>query len=298
MLTRSLFQRGLFPGIRTLIFRAYQEFPDEFSQVFNMLTSDAAFEEDHALAGLGLFKLTPEGVEAAEDTFVKGYSKRYQHLDYSLSIGATHQTRRDDKSGYWKERAPELGFSARQTKEVLVADILNQGFTATTGPDSLPLFSTVHPNPRGAATQSNILSPVSTINVLAVRLALTQFRRFFDDTGVRRIRLMPRQLIHPPEEEYNVLEILKSAGRPDTANRADNVVRNALTPFTYDYLTDPNNWFVFADKNQHHLKFFEREAFNVTEYFDEKTRTQWVQAFMAFSFGHSHWVGTLGSNPV
>lgn len=297
-MTRSQFQRGLFPGIRELIFRGFKEFPEEYTQLFNIYTSDSAFEEDNQLAGVGLFVRTPELVEAAEDSFLVGFPKRYQHEDYSLKIGASKQLRRDDKTGYWRDRGPDLGFSARQTKEILHADMFNTGFAGgMVGPDGQQLFSTTHPNVR-QGTQSNILNPVSTINVLAVRLALTTFRRFFDDTGIRRRMLMAKWLVHPPEEEYNVLEILKSAGRPDTANRADNVVRNALTPFTYDYLTDTNNWFVLSDKNQHKLKSFNREAFDVREYMSDDPQTNWVVAEMAFSFGWSHWIGTLGSNPV
>lgn len=298
VITRSLFQRGLFPGIRELIFRGFKEFPEEYSQVFNTFTTNSAFEEDHSLAGVGLFVRTPENVEAAEDRFDKGFPKRYQETSYTLSIGASHQARRYDKTGYWRERAPDLGYSARQTREILHADLFNQGFTATTGPDGQPLFSLVHPNPgKRGGTQSNILTPVGTITVLNVRLALTQFRRFFDDTGIRRRQLMAEWLVHPPEEEYNTLEILRSAGRPDTANRADNVIRNALKPFVWDYLTDVNNWFVLSGKGQHKLKSFDHEPFNVREFMDDKTLINWVQARMAFSFGHSHWIGTLGANP-
>lgn len=296
-LTRTVFQRGLFYGIRELIWQKYKEFPEEFSQVMNMLSSDAAFEEDHSLAGIGLFKQIGENEETAMDSFKKGFPKRYQHVDYALKIGASERVRRDDKTGYWKSRSPELGFSARQTREILVADLFNQGFTAVTGPDGQPLFSAVHPN-IVQGVQNNILNPVGEISVLAVRLALTQFRRFLDDTGVRRVQLIPKWLVHPPEEEYNVLEILRSAGRPDTANRADNVVRNALTPFVWDYLTDVNNWFVLSDKSQHYLKFYDRIGFTVDEYMDDDTMIQWVRGRMAFSFGHSHWIGTLGSNPV
>jgi len=296
-LTRAQFQRTLFPGIRDLIFRAFKEFPPEYSQVFNVMTSDKAFEEDLSLAGLGLFVRTPEQVEAAEDSFVPGFPKRYTHEDYTLSVGASHQVRRDDKSGFWKQRAPDLGFSARQTKEILHADLFNSGFTVNTGPDGLPLFSAVHPNVR-SGVQSNILAPVSTLSVIGLRLALTQMRRFFDDTGVRRQMLMAKQLIVPPEEEYNAMEILKSAGRPDTANRADNVVKNAVEPFIWDYLTDANNWFLAVGKGQHKLKSYDREAFGVTEFMDDKTKINWVQARMAFSLGHSHWIGLLGSNPA
>jgi len=110
--------------------------------------------------------------------------------------------------------------------------------------------------------------------------------------------LKPTRLVVPPDEEYNAKEILQSAGRPDTANRADNVIKGALTEFVYDYLTDTNNFYILADKSQHKLKSFNREAFDVREFFDDKTRMNWVQAAMAFSYGFSHWIGTYASLPA
>lgn len=297
-MTRGQFQRELFPGIRELIFRGYKEFPEEFSQIFNVLTSDKAFEEDNQIAGTTLFIRTPENVEAAEDAFYPGFPKRYQHDDYTLSVGTSHQLRRDDKSGFWRERAPELGFSARQTKEVLHADVFNSGFSGgPVGPDGLSLFNAFHTNIRGG-TQSNILNPVSTLNVLGARLALTQMRRFFDSTGVRRRMLMTKWVVVPPELQFDAEEIFKSMDRPDTANRATNVIEGKLSVFVWDYLTDVNNWFVLPEKAQHKLKSFVREAFSVREFMDDKTLINWVQARMAFSYGFSDWMGTLGSNPV
>jgi len=297
-MTRAQFQRHLFPGINKVIYLGYNEFPEEYSQIFSVEGSDAAFEEDLTVAGLGLFVKTPENVEVAQDGPAPGFAKRYQHDDYTLAVGASHQMRRDSKTAIWRERARDLGISARQTKEILHADVFAQGFTVANGSDGEPLFSAVHPNEKGIGTQNNILAPVATVSVLSVRLALTQFRRFFDATGVRRVKLMPRWLVHPPEEEYNVLEILRSAGRPDTANRADNVVRNALMPFTWDYLPDVNDWFVISDKAQHKLRSFNREQLSNRDWLDEMTSIQWVISRMAFSFGFSHWIGTLGSNPV
>ncbi len=297
VLTRSQFQRTLFPGIRETIFTGYRRFPEEFSQLFNVLSSDKAFEEDYEIAGTGLFVRTPENMEAAVDSFTRGFPKRYQMEDFTLSVGASHQTRRDDKSGYWKQRAPEMGISARQTEEVLHAGVFENGFdSAYPGPDGKPLFATDHPNPR-QGTQSNILDPVSTVSQLGIRVGLTQFRRFFDNTGIRRAQQIAKWLVHPPEQEFNVMEVLKSTDKPDTANRAINVVYNRLQGFTYDYLQDEDNFYFLADKSQHKLKSFMREAFDVTEYLDERTGIQWVIARMAFGFGWSHWMGTLGSNP-
>ena len=294
---RAQFQRTLFPGIDLSISKGFEEKEEQYSMIMNVMDSDSAFEEDMTAAGVGLFVQTPEGVQAAEDQFLPGFNKRYTHDDFTQSIGFTHQMIRDGKVSFWNERGSDLGYSCRQTIEVLVADELNQGFTNVSGPDGKSLFATDHPNIR-QGTQSNILDPVATIGVLSVRAALTKFRRFFDHTGVRRIRLMPEYLVHPPEEEYNVLEILKSAGRPDTANRADNVIKGALKPFTYDYLTDPKFWFVSATKSRHKLKVFFRERFHTTEFEDEKARTNWVQAMFAMSHGFSDWLGWLGSNPV
>lgn len=298
MLNQAQFQRELYPGIRELIFRKFREFPMEWSRVFRDMSTDSAFDEDAAIGGVGLFKRTPENVEVAEDQFYPGFPKRYDQVFYTLGIGASHQVRKFDKSGFWKDRAADLGFSARQTMEILIADTFNRGFTVANGPDGLPLFSSVHPNIRGG-TQTNILNPVGSISVLAVRAALQQGRRFRDPgSASRRIQLTWKYLWHPPEEEYNVLEILKSAGRPDTANRADNVIRNALEPLCWDYLTDTNNWGILADKGQHYLKVLQSEKFHTWTDFDVKARTQWVLSAMAFAYGFSHWIGTLGANPA
>lgn len=297
VMSRSEFQRTLFPGINQVIGMGEMEFPEEFSQIFRIESSDSAFEEDYQVAGGGLFRRTPENVEVAQTGFKRGFPKRYTHEDYTLAIGASYQMRRDMKIGLWKDRARDMGFSHRQTKEILYASLFDGGFSVANGPDGQPLFSATHPNP-GIGVQNNILNPVGTINVLSVRLALTQMRRFFDPTGVRRIKLMPRWLWHAPEEWLNVDEVLKSTERPDTANRATNVLYGKLTPFTWDYLSDANNWGLLTDKNQHYLKGFNRTTFTTKEWLDDFTDIQWVIARFAFSFGFSDWIGTLGSNPA
>lgn len=294
---RAQFQRFLYPGLKEIIKNAFEELPLRYPQLFNEKTSDAAFEEDVTWAGTGLFTKIPEGIEVPEDNFLPGYPKRYQHDDFGKEIGFTHQMIRDGKVPLWNDRASDMGFSARQTLEVLHADLFNAAFTTALGPDGLTLCSASHPNIR-QGTQSNLLAPAATVSVPSVRAMLTQYRRQFDHTGVRRIQVIPELLIHPPEEEFNVLEILKSAGRPDTANRADNVTRNILTPFMYEYLTDANNWFMACAKGRHKLKSYMRERFHTAEREDEKNRINYVQAFFAFSFGYSDYLGIIGSNPA
>jgi hypothetical protein len=294
---RSQFQRHLFPGLYDIILDAWREKPLQFTQLYNVEKSDAAFEEVRTAAGMGFFVRTPEGMEASQDRFFDGYPKRYQHDDYSLAIGFSHQFLRDIKTRIARERSQDMGRSSRSTQEELNAAIINlANDSLTLGPDGVPLGSTAHPNIRGG-TQSNIISPVSLLSVTGYRLALTKFRRFFDDTGVRRIQLDPAWLVVPPEEEFNAKEIVKSMGRPDTANRADNVTRDATGVFVYDYQSDTNNWAIFADKSQHKLRVFQRETFNVKEFEEEKPRIMWVAGYFSQSFGWDHWMGTVWSFP-
>ncbi len=297
---RAQFQRLFFPGLREFLFLGYKEKPTQFDAMLNVKDSSSAFEEDFTSAGVGLFVRNDEAVETAEDRFVPGLSIRYDNVDYALRMGFSHQFIRDAKYNIWKDRARDMGFSARQTEEILVADLYNNGFS-TNGFDGVPLFSASHPLIRGGGSggqlQSNVLTNASTVSVIAVRAMLVQFRKFYDQTGVRRISLTPRWLWHPPDIEWDVLEILKSAGRPDTANRADNVIRNKLEPFTWDYLTNTKNWGMNCEKSETKIKVYIREKFNVSEFEEEKSRMEWVQAAISFCRGYSDYIGTMGTNP-
>lgn len=297
---RAQFQRLMFPGIREFLFRGYKEKPEQFSAMINVRDSSAAFEEDFTAAGVGLFVRQDEMTEVSEDRFVPGLSIRYDNVDYALRMGFSHQFIRDGKVNIWNDRARDMGFSARQTQEIIVADLYNNGFTAN-GFDQVPLFSASHPLIRGGGSagqvQSNVLSTAASVSVISVRAMLIQFRKFYDQTGVRRISLTPRWLWHPPDIEWDVLEILKSAGRPDTANRADNVIRNKLEPFTWDYLTSTKNWGMNCEKSETKIKVYIREKFNVKEYEEDKTDMQWVQARISFSRGYSDYIGVMGTNP-
>lgn len=295
---RTNFQRHLFPGLYEIIMNKWREKEAQYSRIFRVDRSDAAFEEFRTAAGMGLFVRTPEGVESSQDRFFDGFPKRFDMIEYSLSIGYTHQFLRDIKTRIAKERSADMGRSARSTQEEVNASMLNLAFdSATLGPDNQPLCSTVHPNIRGG-TQSNIISPVGVLTTTSYRLALTKMRRFYDDTGVRRINVDPKWLVVSPEEEFTALEITKSMGRPDTANRVDNVTRGRTEVFVYDYLTDAENWWLLADKDQHYLQVFDREKFSVRETEEEKPRIMWVTGYYSQAYGFSHWMGVVGANPV
>lgn len=296
-ITRSQFQRLYYPGLDEFIFKGFDvELPTLFSQWINVMDSSSAFEEDFTAAGMGLFAQTDENMEIAEDNFLPGFRKRYDHLDYTLSIGFSHQARRDAKINLWNDRASDMGFSARQTQEVLIHNVINQSATVL-GPDGVPLASATHPNIR-QGTQSNLLTAPATIGQTSIRNALTQFRKYFDDTGLRRIAMSPERMMVPPDLEWDASVQMNSMDDPTTANRAINPISKKLTVLVNPYMTDTDMWVVFCAKGRTKLKAFFRERLNNREFYEDRTDIQWIRGRMAFSYGWSHWRGTLFAIPA
>lgn len=301
-MTRSQFQRFLFPGIRKSTFDGYREKEEQFAKIFKVQGIEDEFVEDIQTAGIGLLQVTDEDAEIPADRFYQGLSIRYDVVDYTIKVGFSHQAMRGLKVKIFNDRGREIGFSARQTAEVLHASLFDNGFTVN-GYDNVPLFSSAHPLSArtggvGGQTQSNVLSTPATLSVASYRDMLTQSRLFFDQTGVRRIQLTMGNLVVAPQNEFVAKEITKSAGRPDTANRADNVTRDATGVVVWDYLQNAKYWYMVADKSQMELNSFWREKLNTQTYYEDNTSSNWVKAREAFTFGYSDYIGVIGTNPT
>ncbi len=301
-MSRSDFQRFLFPGLRDVIGLSYRKKPTQYTEVFNVLNSDSAFEEDHQMVGHGLPIQTAENAAIPADRMYDGPAIRYNHLDYTLSSGFSVQFLRDVKKPIWNKRATDFGYSFGQGVEISAADVFNGGFITPTY-DKQPLFSAVHPlgmRTGGLAgqTQSNVLPTPATLSVGSFRDMLTQSRLFFDPTGVRRIQVNEATLLVPPQLEYLAKEIVKSAGRPDTANRADNVTRDSVRVVVWDFLLNPKFWFMIPEKSQHELKFYWRVKFKTRPFFDDRTESNWIAGRQAYSVGASDYLPLLGTNPL
>lgn len=301
-ITRAQFQRLFFPGLREIIYKSYKRKEPQYVKIFNQMTSSSAFEEDYMMTGVGLLQRTDEETEVPADKFMPGLSIRYDHLDYTLQVGFSHQFIRDGKTTIWNDRSSDLGFSANQTEEVLHADVFNNGFTSYIIYDGQPFFSAHHPLIRGGGPagqhQSNVLASPSTLSVTSYRDMLTLGRLLFDETGVRRIQIDLMNLVVPPQLEFVAEEITKSITRPDTANRADNITKGRTAVIVWDYLLNPKFWYMGCDKGRHKVKSYMREKFATRTYMDDRTRTNWIACAEAFSFGVSDYKGWFGTNPT
>ena len=116
----NAFSHLLAPGMRKIFFEKYGQRPDEYSQVFNVDSSQRAYEEDSEVTGLGRMPEKPEGRPTTYDSpFQANVRQRYTHVSYGLGFRVTHELYEDDLYRIIRRMPTALARSAHQTIEVV-----------------------------------------------------------------------------------------------------------------------------------------------------------------------------------
>lgn len=292
----------MLPALDELIFQKFDRFPAQWEKVFQVLSSTRDIEQTTQLSGLGLPAAVAEGAPVGYDQPNQGFDKTYVHSQFGLGFKISKPMAMNDKHGIIAKMAGELGRSFKEFLEIEVANHFNRGFSASyPGLDGVPLFSASHPLIKAGGVQSNTLSTPVDLDHSSLQLALTQFRKMVDTAG-KKHRVKPSKLIVAPEGEFNAAETLgKAEWRPDTANNTPNALqrRSGFGPFNefvvWDYLTDPDAWFITADKEDTELRFYWRERLNSVHEIDFDTRTIKTAMWGQWSHGWSDYQGVFGS---
>ena len=185
----------------------------------------------------------------------------------------------------------------------MAADIFNNGFSGSfaTGADGLELFSTAHLLDGSAVTFNNELDTSADLSITSLRTAQIDFSDFRDGRN-KRLNLRANKLIVPRDLEWDALEILKSQLRSDTSNNAvnaftlDGYSTSGLAVMMWNYLTDPDAWFLQAPEEDHYLIFLEREPFNVVSDVNFRNRALETAAWGRFDVDWvNNGIGVYGS---
>lgn len=264
------------PFLKEMIDWGRQLRPEWFQPIFSMESTDRPFEQYTSYTKFTTFVQTDENSPTTYDEPLQGFDKTLTPLQYSLGFKVSKIAFDDDKVGPLKNLASGLGDSYTESRNIITADILNNGFSGSfTGADGVALYSASHVRENGA-TFSNIPSAAADFTITSFRTAMVDFRNFRDGRG-KRLNLVPKTIACPPNNWHDIAEVLMSSERPDTAQRATNVTNKFFGGSSFDivmcdYLTDTDSWYLFSDKENHGLKFLEREAFNVQADVDFETR--------------------------
>jgi phage major head subunit gpT-like protein len=282
------------PALKALIWNEYNQRPAQWSQIFDVQTSNRSIEQTSQLSGVGLFRSITEGGAVTYDSPVQGFDKTYIHTRSGLGIKVSQDVVEDDKIGLVAKAHRELARSCQETLEIAVAAHFNTG-TAVTGFDGVSLFNANHPLTKVGGVQNNIAAAAADLDVVSLQLALTDCRGMVDSSG-KKIRVPWKKLIVAPANEYQAYEIVKSPMRPDTANNAANALKygesGMPTVFVWDYLTDPDTWFLVANPSDTRLLFFWRRKPYTKSWYEDETETGITAMRYKCSHGWSDFYGT------
>lgn len=281
------------PGLRAIYGESYNDYPEEYTEAFEVDSSSKHQEEDFSLSGFGLAQQKNEGQNVYFDEMYKGYKTTYTHAEYALGFSVTRIMYEDDLYRQIKARPKALARSVRHTVEILAANVLNNAFTSGLGGDGKYLCATDHPIKSG--TLSNSMSPSATFSVTSFEQALIAIQGWTDDRGMK-IRVLPKKLIVSPSDSFQAQIVLKSAKMPDTANNDINPAMNYLpNGFTVmHWLTDTDAWFLKTDV-PNGLMYFWRRRPEFTNDNDFKSENALFKTTFRCSQGWSDWRAIYGS---
>jgi len=292
------FAAALYPGINKWYGKAYDEFPVEWTKLFDQFSSKRNYEEEVGISSFGLAAIKPEGSSISYDTEQQAFVTRYVMFTVGKGFIVTREMFEDDQYNVVGERrARGLAFAMRQTKENHAANVYNRATNSSyTGGDGLELVSTLHVNLAGG-TWSNESSTSAALSEAALEQAHIDIAAWKDDRGLR-IAVRPKTLIIPTSLMFEATRILKGADQYGTAERNINAIKAmGLVPeiVVNHYLTSTTRWFLRTDAPDG-MKYFNRrdEQFDVDNDFD--TENAKFKATARYVFGWTDPRGIYGSD--
>ena len=224
-ISRMQLVKELEPGLNALFGLEYDRYENQDKEIFDTESSDRAFEEEVMLGGFANASVKPEGSGIAYDDAQETYTARYTHETVALAFTLTEEAVEDNLYDKLSTRYTKaLARSMANTKQVKASNVLNRGFNSSyLGGDNKELLATDHPTLSG--DQKNELSTAADLNETSLEQALIDIADMADERGLK-IALRGMKLIIPVNLQFNVERLLKSPGRPATADNDINAINS------------------------------------------------------------------------
>lgn len=282
-------QNLLRPGLAS-VFGSDPMYPAQYTEIFEEHASDKQIELDVEMKMMGLGGIRAEGAatqyQDMGQRFVTQYINRYISAGFVITRAAI-------KDNLYKKdfpnQAQSLKNSLDQTREVLGASVLNNGFSSSfVGGDGVALYSTAHPIDGG--TYANTFSTQADLNETSLEAALSGIQAFQDLAGLR-VMVQARKMIVGRDLQWTANRILNSQFRTGTGNNDISATYNVnAVPDGYrvnQFLTDLSAWFLTTNANDG-LKYYNREPYETSVYTDMDSDNLKAKAIARFSFGWSN----------
>lgn len=304
VITRAQQLKELQPGLNALYGLEYERYPEEWKEIFEVNTSEKAFEEDVKLVAFGAAPPKNEGTGITYAMGKEAFVSRYNHMTVALGFSITEEAIEDNlyvavSQRYTKALARSMAYS----KNIFGANVMNNAFSQSyMGGDGVSLCGynssgvrTGHVTDSGGVNYNNPATGVD-LNETSLEAAIIAIAQWVDEAGLL-IAAHPEILVVPTNLQFVAERLLKTALRTGTTNNDINAIksRGDLSEYTVNhYLTDTNSWFVKTDV-PNSMKYFTRVAMQNRMEGDFDTGNVKYKARERYSFGWSDPLGIWGS---
>jgi hypothetical protein len=197
---------------------------------------------------------TDENAAVDYDAYRKIYSTNWTMLNWTKGWKITKQAEYNDIYAIEAGKAADARQVLMETERKDGANIFNNGFTGTSGPDGGELFATDVGAGSGNPTYANTSATALALNATNLKTVRAAMRRMKDPRNRPLIFTGDLNLVVPPELEWTTDTLLASVNVPGNANNDANVVKRGLSKLVLDDLTSATRWFFVAkDKRKHGL---------------------------------------------
>ena len=297
-ISRSQLVKELEPGLNALFGLEYKRYENQHAEIYNIESSDRAFEEEVMLSGFGNAQVKPEGQGISFDDAQETFTARYTNETIALAFAITEEAIEDNLYDRLASRYTKaLARSMANTKQVKAVSPIIQGLPTTDNYDSgdgVSLFSTSHPTLNGVF--SNTLDTQADLNETSLEQALIDIGEMTDERGLL-VAAKGVKMIVPPENQFNAERLMKSQGRTGTADNDINAIGSmGMIPQGYrvnNYLTDSDAFYIITDV-PNGMKMFQRAPLKTAMEGDFDTGNVRYKARERYSFGVSDYRGIFG----
>lgn len=305
----SNFSKLLEPGLRKIFFQYLEEFPEQYSTIYNMKTSDRAIEREFGLGGFTDWTARADNLATvAYQKLSGGRDRTYTHKAFTGGFIVERELYDDEQYGQINKLSTELARAGRAKVEKDAISLLVNAFSKDVGGvgasaiyDGQPLLSDAHPLVDSVALGKNLAT--GALSQTNLQLAMKKMRGTLGEAG-ELVVMRPKKLIVGPALEYAARVILNTTQVQGNNNNDINPIAGMLDIKVMDYLGSASTgiaatdayWFIQADTHEMNFYWRVKPEFKAMEEFDNFTAK--YRGYMRYSFGVSDWRGIVGSTGV
>lgn len=304
---RSQFTEAMKKDMYKYFWESYDEVAPVYSEIFDVVPSDAAYEKFTSAIGLGELLEKPEGEDLQADAPMESYTIICKNRSFGRLVRFSYETVQDSQKvgNILQSAVSTWGKTYPITKEKFYAKFFNYGaYTAgnevfnntITGViddpsgnliyDSKAFFSTTHPS-RAGSTYSNYNSSLS-LSHTNLQTAWSAYHNTNNrDERDSIITLKADIMLLPTALRFTAQVILESTLIPESAENDTNVLRAIVAPLEWAYLTDSDGWFL--GKRKAGIMATEREDVAMDFWQDETNKDYFASIFTRFGGAVTNW---------